>query len=210
VLEDVLATGITWEDFCLFLQYKVVWMTPDVYIRSGYMANNTTDPLVLALKADATRSGSHLRVCVKMGMTAAATATCDVLLRTLATCEKDGVPFLVMTTYHLYLDFFQESQPCLRKVTLYGLVLSEDQCLALATMSRLDVELHMFGCSLLNDAVGAFVECLQSDRGPIDLDRCRIDSQILANALTGKSRVTSLTPRLFVRNDAKMTAFSGP
>jgi hypothetical protein len=60
--------------------------------------------------------------------------------------------------------------------------LSEDQCLALATMSRLDVELVMYRCILLDDAAGAFVECLQSDRGPIGLCECQIDSQILANA----------------------------
>jgi hypothetical protein len=52
----------------------------------------------------------------------------------------------------------------------------------------------MFGCRVLNDAEGAFVECLQSDRGPIDLCECQFDSQILPNALTGKSRVTKLMP----------------
>jgi hypothetical protein len=91
--------------------------------------------------------------------------------------------------------FFQESRSCLRKVTLDRMVLSEDQCLALATMSRLDVELVIHDCSLADDAAGAFVECLQqSDRGPIKLDRCEIDNQILANALTGDSRVTRLKP----------------
>jgi hypothetical protein len=47
---------------------------------------------------------------------------------------------------------------------------------------------------LADDAAGAFVECLQSDKGPISLVCCDIAFQIIANALTGKSRVTRLQP----------------
>jgi hypothetical protein len=52
--------------------------------------------------------------------------------------------------------------------------------------------------------------CLESDRGPIQLDTCRIDSQILANALTGNSRVTRLTPTFLGTNHAEMAVFFGP
>jgi hypothetical protein len=31
-IENVLATGLTWVDFCLFLDGKLMWMTPDVYV----------------------------------------------------------------------------------------------------------------------------------------------------------------------------------
>jgi hypothetical protein len=82
--------------------------------------------------------------------------------------------------------------------------LSEDQCLALATMSRLDVELEVRYCRLADDAAGAFVECLhQSDRGPVNLDLCKIDSQVIANALTGDSRVTRLKPHFDWTDDAE-------
>jgi hypothetical protein len=74
------------------------------------------------------------------------------------------------------------------------MVLSEDHCRALTTMSRLDVNIVMYHCSLSNGADGAFVECLQSDSGPVELIQCRIDSQILASALTGNSRVTTFKP----------------
>jgi hypothetical protein len=70
-------------------------------------------------------------------------------------------------------------------------------------MSRLDVELDMFDCSLADDAAGAFVECLHSDRGPIKLKQCDIDTQIIASALTGNSRVTSLKPGFGRTNDAE-------
>jgi hypothetical protein len=176
-------------------------MTPYVYVGSDYTYTiNTGDPVVLVLRTEAYQY-PRLRVHVRMGVAAgAATATCDFLLRLLATCEKDGVFISGKKDNEVppalsgagLSRFFQESRPCLRNVTFNGRVFSEDQCLALATMSRLDVELHIFDCSLADDAAEAFVECLRSDRGPVGLYECRIDSQILANALTGKSRVTRL------------------
>jgi hypothetical protein len=72
-------------------------------------------------------------------------------------------------------------------------------------MSRRDVELDIRDCSLVDDAVDAFVECLhQSDRGPVKLHMCEIDSQILANALTGNSRVTRFKPDFDGTDDAGM------
>jgi hypothetical protein len=101
---------------------------------------------------------------------------------------------------------FSESRDDLRKVVLCDMVLSEDLCLALAIMSRLDVELNVRYCKLADDAAGAFVECLQSDRGPVNLHYCRIDSQILANALTGDSRVTRFQPDFDGTDHADTTA----
>jgi hypothetical protein len=91
--------------------------------------------------------------------------------------------------------FFQESRDDLRKVVLSWMALSEDQCLALGTMSRLDVELDIRDCSLVDGAAElAFQECLQSGRGPVNLEMCRSDS-----------RVARLKPRVSSRtNDADM------
>jgi hypothetical protein len=64
-------------------------------------------------------------------------------------------------------------------VTLQEMALSEDLCLALGSMSRFDVELNIDACSLADDdAAAAFVECLQSDRGPIRLDICEINFRL--------------------------------
>jgi hypothetical protein len=101
--------------------------------------------------------------------------------------------------------FFQESQSCLHQVTLITMTLSEVQWRVLATMSRLDVELEMRYCLLLEeDAAGAFVECLQNDRGPVKLIDCTIDSQILDIALTGNSRVTKIKTNYESTKDADM------
>jgi hypothetical protein len=202
-IENVRATRLTWDAFDSFAGENLVWMTPDVYVCNAYL-HNRGDPLVLTLGCDA---GTELLVHVTPDTAdAAATATCDFLVRLLATCDErnlciKGCRYSVPTPLSgagISL-FFQESRDSLQKVVLGtprdSMVLSEDQCLALATMSRHDVELTMDNCSLADDAVDAFVEFLQSDRGPVNLHCCKIDGQIIANALTGdSSRVTRLKP----------------
>jgi hypothetical protein len=204
---DILATGITWDEFRRFLLHKIVWMTPDVFFCDGYMSHTEDDQLVLRLGAI---GGTELLVYVTPDTAAAvATATCDFAVRLYATCKRrelfiDGGRNTVST--HLsgaaLSLFFQESRDSLQKFTLTFMILSEDQCLALATMSRLDVEVTISHCRLTDDAADAFVECLQSDIGPVKLHMCEIDSQILANALTGNSRVTRFKPDFDGTDDA--------
>jgi hypothetical protein len=206
--ENGLATGITWEDFNRFLWNKIVWITPSVYICSQSFYGEGESVLVLEGRFD-----NRLRVCVlRNTANTPATATCDRTLRLFATSGEHAVDIhgcgnavpSPLSGAGLSL-FFQESRSCLRQVTLDGMPLSVDQCLALATMSRLDMELTIQSCSLTDDAAGAFVECLhQSDRGPVKLFDCTIDRQILASALTGNSRVTKLRPRIWETTDADM------
>jgi hypothetical protein len=215
-IENVLATGVTWGDFLSFVRGKLVWMTPDVYVCSRHFYGGG-DPWVLTLAADGGTGpvGVGLFVRVTPDTDAAeATTTCDFMVRLLATCERreahiDGYlndSPLPISGAALSL-FFQESRDDLRKVVLYNLALSADLCQALATMSRLDVELDLLWCTLADDAAGAFVECLQSEKGPVKLDNCKVDSRIIADALTGNSRVTTLTPLYGRTNDAE-TAIS--
>jgi hypothetical protein len=125
----------------------------------------------------------------------------QLLFRLLVTCEKHDVYIrgcyegvsTPLSGAGLSL-FFQESRSCLRQVTLSFMTLSADQFLALATMSRLDVQLKILECGLADDAAGAFVECLHSDRGPVELNDCDIHSQTMAHALTGSSSVTRFKP----------------
>jgi hypothetical protein len=189
-------------------------MTPDVYLCNEYLPA-INDSLVLYLGASVSNTSTTiLRVHVTPATAAAvATATCDFLVRLFATCEQGdlsihggGNASLALSGAGLSL-FFQESRDSLQKFTLQSMALSEDLCLALATMSRLDVELNLNWCSLEGGSADAFVECLQSDRGPIKLHRCEIDSQILANALTGDSRVTRLKPHFHGTDDAEADLF---
>jgi hypothetical protein len=207
-IENVWATGVTWDEFHRFLCHKVVWMAPNVYVCSRYLYGEG-DPWVLRLGSD---HGPYMFVRVRSGTdAAAATATCDVFVRLLATSEEhdvyirgcsDGVS-TPLSGAGLSL-FFQESHSCLRRVSLENMALNADQCLALATMSRLDVELRIHICTPADDAAGAFVEFLHGDKCPVALTCCTIDNQILASALTGNSRVTRFKPYNERTNDAGM------
>jgi hypothetical protein len=220
-IENVWATGVTWEEFRLFLQNKIVWMTTNVYVCSRHF--NGDDPWVLGLGFGVGTSlyvrvrsgmfgvGTSLYVRVRSGMAAAAaTATCNCILCLLATSEHHGVYILgrdsrdppPLSGAALPL-FFQESQNCLHQVVFHNMAFSADQCRALATMSRLDMELEISFCRVLNDAAGAFVECLHTGRGPVKLDQCMLDNQILVSALIGKSRVTKLKPVFGQTNHAE-------
>jgi hypothetical protein len=198
-IENVWAAGIMWDGFHRFLHNKVVWMTPDVYVCSVNLSN-TSDPLVLTLGEYPGNISLSVHATPDTAASVA-TATCDFLLRLVATCEEsylfiDGSRRDVSTPLSgaAISLFFQESRGVLRKVKLARMALNEYQCRALATMSRLDVELVIYLCLLADDAADSFIECLQSDRGPVELDLCAIDCQILTKALTGNSRVTRYMP----------------
>jgi hypothetical protein len=198
-VDDILATGNSWEDLCFFLHGKVLLITPDVFICSRGISLG--EPVVLVIGDDVNDWENNLCVHVTSGVAdAVATATCHFLLRLLATSEKPDVYMRGQNSWvasplsgaGLSL-FFQECPSCLCRVTLDYMALSEDHCRALATMSRLDVEVKISKCRVIGDAAElAFVECLQSETGRIQLIGCTIRSQILASALAGKSRVTKL------------------
>jgi hypothetical protein len=60
-LGNVLTTGITWEDFCLFCRNKIVWMTRDVYVYNGSIISHPGYELVAKL-GSLNRLGLNLRV----------------------------------------------------------------------------------------------------------------------------------------------------
>jgi hypothetical protein len=161
-VENIRATRIIWDAFHSFARQKIVWMTPDVYVCHDY--SQVGDPLVLVLvECDA---GTRLLCVHATPDTAdgAATATCDFLVRLLATSEEHNLfirgRYVTSEEHNLFIRgrynsvspplsgaclslFFQESRSCLRQVRLNRMVLSEDQCLVIATMSRLDVEVNI-------------------------------------------------------------------
>jgi hypothetical protein len=199
--EDVLATAdIAWDDVSRFLQGKVVWMTPEVFVSTGNYLTRICFPFILSLGVNSHQDlNLSVHVVTRDTPAAAAAATCEFLLRLLATSKQHEV-YIEGSYGELppplsgagITRFFQESRSCLQKVTLEKMTLNEDQCRALETMPRLDVELEMRKSILSNDASGAFVECLRGGGGPVKLNRCHIDTQILASALAGNSRVTML------------------
>jgi hypothetical protein len=202
--EHVLVTAdITWEDFCHFVDdYILVWMGPDVYVCKDFSLNE---------------GGMYVRV-IQLGSTnhrlfvyaargpgpetvAATTATCDFVVRLLATSKDNGKIEGYWDDFSAPISgpglscFFQESQDNLRRFRLENMILNEEQIRALATTEFLPgMEVILDYCSLSdgNGCHAAFVECLHRDRGPTVVDWCNIDCHVLAAALEGNSRVTWL------------------
>jgi hypothetical protein len=177
-----LGDGCNVEGFLLFYSWKDGL---DDTLGASQCISNPADQTVLRLGGDAA-AGSRLNVHVTKGRAppAATDSTCDFLLRLLATSELPSVyingrqsavppPLSGQVLSH----FFQETRTCLGKVLLDCMILNEDQCLALTTMSRFDVEVNISNCSLVDDAAGAFIECLQCDRGPVELIHCHRESR---------------------------------
>jgi hypothetical protein len=200
--EHVLATaGITWEEFCRFFRdgKKIVWMGPGVFFYHVYYSRPEYRVVV--------QLGSRNHHLVVYGAepetaaatTAAAAATCEFLVRLLAT-RKEGNTYIegfgsisVPISGPDLFNFFQESHANLRKATLKDMILNEEQIRALAmTEFRPGMEVFLHCCSLSDDNA-AFVECLHRDRGPTQLNYCNsIDCHVLAAALEGNIRVTRL------------------
>jgi hypothetical protein len=202
--EHVQVTDIMWEDFYRVLGGKtLVWMGPDVYVCAHYI-NHLRYELVLQLGTSNRQGPSRLHVYAARGSESAAatTATCNFLVRLLAT-SKANEAFIGSYGYYsvpisgpTLSQFFQENQGNLQKVTFGEMILNEEQIHALATTteSRTDMEVILSECNLLPgpDCHAAFVECLHRDGGPTQLDKCEIDCDVLAAALEGNSRVTRI------------------
>jgi hypothetical protein len=88
--QHVLATGITWEDFCgLFLRGKIIWMGPNVYVCARKISHHGIYPFIVEL-GSSNRQGPSLRIYATIETTAATTATCDFVVRLLATSAEGG------------------------------------------------------------------------------------------------------------------------
>jgi hypothetical protein len=80
----------------------------------------------------------------------------------------------------------------LKCLELEKLTLDEDHCRALAAASRPDLQINLLSCRITDAGARIFVESLRLNRGPTLLRDCHIDHAILAEALRGNRRVTSL------------------
>jgi hypothetical protein len=118
--ENVRATGVTWEDFCLFLEKKIfVWMTPGVFVCSSRVSGDLY-PWVLTLGCP---TDTVVNVYVGSGTAAAAaataTATYDFLVCLMATSGSNhvymqGSRFSTVSGAGLSL-FFQDIRDNLQK-----------------------------------------------------------------------------------------------
>jgi hypothetical protein len=104
---------------------------------------------------------------------------------------------------------FQQQTCNLQQLSLWCFTLLEDQCRALAATPAIinngrPLEIELFYCNLHGTgATDAIVEAMRNNRGPTKLERCEIDTRLLAAALRGNTSVTDLTLRCSYGNTAK-------
>jgi hypothetical protein len=104
---------------------------------------------------------------------------------------------------------FQQQTRNLQQLSLWCFTLLEDQCRALVgtptiTSKGRPLEIELFYCNLYGTgATDALVEAIRHNRGPTKLERCEIDTRLLADALRGNTSVKALTLRSSYGNAAK-------
>jgi hypothetical protein len=211
---------LAWETFCRFLWSKdKVWLThgeayvitprkEDDLLASGFpWSVYFMSTPIREEKETLDDDYDFLSLTVHARELTAAASACEFLLGLMALSQQQQQYITIGNGYSpdgkdrpfpisgpTLSNFFQEIHH--RKVTLAGITLDEEQCRALATVSSLDLEIILERCSLAPDDIfscqKAFIECLQRDRGPTELDRCLISHRIIANALIGNIRVVKL------------------
>jgi hypothetical protein len=205
--QDVLATGISVEDFHRFLHEdrKVVSMAPGVFISSRGVVGGSFPVLRVWCRH------LHFSVCHMSNATRVmATATCDFIVCLFANINIEMIEFIhkgIFIDSHwgqLRLSppvsgaalafLFRESRSNVRSLSFLHCILNEEHIRALSTESRPDMKVNLSSCEL-EDTVGcrnAFVECLRNNKGPTELSIYDIDLRVLASALRDNSRVTSI------------------
>jgi hypothetical protein len=196
--QDIVATGINWDDFRCFVHDKFVWMAPGTYISSAYRANGLYP---VAVEVGATDDSAGMRVRVKPGTaTRTAVATCNFLVRLLAISEQRDVYLQGSNRALSPIDgpalshFFEHGRENLRAVTLRDMIFNEEHTRVLAAPPQHKLQLALRDCRFSDGEASknALLQWLKSGRGPTELYRCVIDSNVVAETLRGNSRLGRL------------------
>jgi hypothetical protein len=196
--EDILATGITWNDFHRFAHDKLVWMTPGAYIIPSNHHFGGLYPIAVEVGAKDETSGMCVRVKPGTASTQTASATCNFLIHLLANSEKRAIYMkgssrpLLPISGPVLSQLVNHRRGSLREVTLRDMIFNEEHITVLAS-SPLQ-ELVLRGCTFSDDEAcrNAFRRWLQGGRGPTEMYRCIIDSDVLSEAMRGNSRLGKL------------------
>jgi hypothetical protein len=126
---------------------------------------------------------------------------CDVVLRLLAASAVHSVAISqwksldTALTNAASLAYLLDQCQNLKALTLECLVMDEDHCRVLGACSRPDLEIVLDSCTFTSAGTSALIEALGRNQGPTKLERCYFDNSVLANGLTGNSRLKSLRLR---------------
>jgi hypothetical protein len=196
--ENILAKGITWDVFQCFVHNKFVWMAPGTYISSAYRANGLYP---VAVEVGAQDDSAGIRVRVKPGTaTRTSAAICNFLIRLLAISEQRDVYLQGSSRALSPIDgpalshFFEHGRENLHAVTLRDMVFDEEHIRVLAAPPQQKLQLALRDCRFSDGdaSKNVLLQWLQSGRGPTELYRCVIDSNVIAGALRGNIRLGRL------------------
>jgi hypothetical protein len=196
--ENILAKGTTWDVFQSFVHNKFVWMAPGTYISSAYRANGLYP---VAVEVGAQDDSAGMRVRVKPGTaTRTSAATCNFLIRLLAISEQRDVYLQGSSRTQSPLDgaslshFFEHGREHLRAVTLRSMIFNEEHVRVLAAPPQQKLQLALRDCKFSDGdaSKNVLLQWLQSGQGPTELYRCVLDSNVVADALRGNSRLRRL------------------
>jgi hypothetical protein len=95
----------------------------------------------------------------------------------------------------------------LRVLSMILLGLNTCHCRAIDGLTRTDLQIELDCCALTESGEEILLECIRQNRGPTKLNRCRIDTRRLADALRGNNSVTNLTPHMQCSHEEKLVLF---
>jgi hypothetical protein len=212
--EDLLKTECTWEDFCaLARNNSIVWMGDNIFVQFGSFSTQSfafASPLTIRMGKSFGNDPLQIRVLAGYD---GVSHVCECLLQLLASSAQTTKVRLTgqgaLPISALALQKFQQQTRNLRQLSLWCFTLLEDQCRALAATPAIinkgrPLEIELFYCKLYDTgATDALVEAIRHNRGPTKLERCEIDTRLLADALRGNTSVKALTLRCSYGNAAK-------
>jgi hypothetical protein len=214
--EDLLNLECTWEDFCtLARKNSIVWMGDNIFVQFGSFSTESfafSSQRPLSIRMGKSFGNDPLEIRVLAGYDGVS-LVCECLLHLLASSAQTtevrltGQGALPISASALLK--FQQQTRNLQQLSLWCFTLLEDQCRALVatptiTSKGRPLEIELFYCNLYGaGATDALVEAIRHNRGPTKLERCEIDTRLLADALRGNTSVKALTLRSSYGNAAK-------
>jgi hypothetical protein len=213
--EGLLKTECTWEDFCALARNNIVWVSDNIFVQFGSFSTESfafSSQRPLTIRMGKSFGNDPLEIRVLAGSDGVS-LVCECLLQLLASSAQATEVRLTgqgaLPISALALRKFQQQTRNLQQLSLWCFTLLEDQCRALAaaptiTSNGRPLEIELFYCKLYDTgATDALVEAIQHNRGPTKLERCEIDTRLLADALRGNTSVEALTLRCSYGNAAK-------
>jgi hypothetical protein len=211
-LDDLrLHSECTWDWFCALTKGKIVGISPGVFISTNYyVAMCKSDGYCYCLKIEMRQADTgrihffyiHSRNRDDREQVA---STCDFIvllmprntmncLRLTDTRHTSRFPLPSATVSRLMVE---SQHGHLQELKMAHIKLEEEHLRLLATASP-DLVMKLCFCTIPNVAGDAFIECLQNNRGPTELDKCEIHPTILATALRGNHHLKVLCMRNYL------------